>query len=138
MAHKKTPHPGGRGSSGPGGAATGAAADAGGAGVVSVLGAGAAVPFGVLNGVCCGVPLGVLDGALVVAGMGAVSTSFDRVRGRAPPPFSFMAELLLVVGATATPFVRISAVELDSPASPFTLIYMNDTLSYKIKNFFIY
>jgi hypothetical protein len=92
------------------------------AGVVSVLGAGggAAVPLGVLDGVCCGVPLGVLDGTPVTPGMGAASTSFDRVRGRAPPPFSPVVEF--VTGATAAPFVRISAVELDSPVSPFTLM----------------
>ena len=65
------------------------------------------------------VPLGVLDGA-ATAGMGAASTSFDRVRGRAPPPFSPVVEF--VTGATAVPFVLISVVELDSPASPFTLM----------------
>ena len=86
-----------------------------------VLGAGTAgtagtVPLAVLDGVCCGVTLGVLDGAAATAGMGATSTSFDRVRGRAPPPFSPVVD---GAGATAAPLVRISAVE--SPASPFTL-----------------
>ena len=45
-------HPGGRGSSGPTGAAAGVAAGAGVGAVVSVFGTGAAVPFEVLDGVC--------------------------------------------------------------------------------------
>lgn len=66
--------------------------------------------------------MGVLEGALVFAGMGTVSTSLERVRGRAPPPFSPVAALLFVTGTPGVPFVRLSVAELDSPASPFTLI----------------
>ena len=54
--------------------------------------------------------------------MGAVSTSLDRVRGRAPPPFSLTAVTLFDMGTTpVVPFARLSAPELDSPTSPLTL-----------------
>lgn len=50
---KMDTYPGGSGSSGPTGAAAGAAVVGAGAGVVvSVFGTAAAVPFGVLDGVC--------------------------------------------------------------------------------------
>lgn len=63
------------------------------------------------------------EGAVEVVGMGAASTSFERVRGRAPPPFSPVVDVLFGMGVPwVVPLARLSTAELDSLASPFTLL----------------
>ena len=85
-----------------------------------VAGAGAGAGAGVGAGA---VSLGVRNGvwaAALAAGMTAASTSFERVRGRAPP-LSLEAELLFTP-AVDPRLDLFSASELDPPVSSLTLI----------------
>ena len=93
-------------------------------GVVSLAGkgAGGATLLATLDGVAGAVSLGVLEGVwttALAAGMVAASTSFERVRGRAPP-LSLEAELLFTA-AVDTPLDLFSASELGPAVSSLAL-----------------